>query len=98
MLAEHQLSAGSNARNDDMASARQKDKIEKIMHEHKESTLKSDSGKKVKTRHLIGRVAQPAAGHTRPSGPAQIAARADFLTFLLLNGSSGCLPGFLRCD
>ena len=53
MLAEHQLSAGSNARNDDMASARQKDKIEKIMHEHKESTLKSDSGKKVKTRHLI---------------------------------------------
>ena len=33
-----------------MATARQKKKVEKVMHEHKQGTLKSGSGKKVKTR------------------------------------------------
>ena len=33
-----------------MATARQKKKVEKVMHEHKQGTLKSSSGKKVKSR------------------------------------------------
>ena len=33
-----------------MATARQKKKVEKVMHEHKHGTLKSGSGKKVKSR------------------------------------------------
>jgi len=33
-----------------MATARQKNKVEKVMHEHKRGTLKSGSGKKVKSR------------------------------------------------
>ena len=33
-----------------MASTRQKHKVEKVMHEHKRGTLKSGSGKKVKSR------------------------------------------------
>ncbi len=33
-----------------MATARQKDKVEKVMHEQKKGTLKSGSGKKVKNR------------------------------------------------
>ena len=33
-----------------MATERQKKKVEKVMHEHKHGTLKSGSGKKVKSR------------------------------------------------
>lgn len=33
-----------------MATARQKNEVEQVMHEHKEGTLKSGSGKKVKSR------------------------------------------------
>ena len=33
-----------------MATAGQKKKVEKVMHEHKHGTLKSGSGKKVKSR------------------------------------------------
>ena len=33
-----------------MATTRQKSKVKKVMHEHKHGTLKSGSGKKVKSR------------------------------------------------
>ena len=38
-----------------MATATQKKKVHKVMHEHKKGTLKSGSGKKVRSRKAGGR-------------------------------------------
>ena len=51
------------------ATARQKKKVEKVMHEHKRGTLKSGSGKKVKSRKqaiAIGLSKARAAGKKVP--------------------------------
>ena len=47
-----------------MASARQKDKVEKAMHEHKQGTLKSGSGKKVKSRKQPIAIAMSESGQS----------------------------------
>jgi Family of unknown function (DUF6496) len=48
-----------------MAIARQKDKVEKVMHEHKEGTLKSGSGKKVKSRKQAIAIAMSESGQSK---------------------------------
>jgi hypothetical protein len=48
-----------------MASARQKSKVEKMMHEHKRGTLKSSSGKKVKSRKQAIAIAMSESGQSR---------------------------------
>jgi hypothetical protein len=48
-----------------MASTRQKNKVEKVMHEHKRGTLKSSSGKKVKSRKQAIAIAMSESGQSR---------------------------------
>jgi hypothetical protein len=48
-----------------MASTRQKKKVEKVMHEHKRGTLKSGSGKKVKSRKQAIAIAMSESGQSR---------------------------------
>jgi hypothetical protein len=48
-----------------MATARQKRKVEKVMHEHKEGSLKSGSGKKVKSRKQAIAIAMSESGQSR---------------------------------
>ena len=48
-----------------MASTRQKHKVEKVMHEHKRGTLKSGSGKKVKSRKQAIAIAMSESGQSR---------------------------------
>ena len=48
-----------------MASARQKDKVEKVMHEHKKGTLKSGSGKKVRSRKQAVAIAMSESGQSK---------------------------------
>jgi hypothetical protein len=48
-----------------MATARQKKKVEKVMHEHKEGTLRSGSGKKVKSRKQAVAIAMSESGQSR---------------------------------
>ena len=48
-----------------MASTRQTKKVEKVMHEHKRGTLKSGSGKKVKSRKQAIAIAMSESGQSR---------------------------------
>jgi hypothetical protein len=48
-----------------MATTRQKKKVEKVMHEHKQGTLKSSSGKKVKNRKQAIAIATSESGQSR---------------------------------
>ena len=48
-----------------MATARQKKKVEKVMHEQKLGTLKSSSGKKVKSRKQAIAIALSESGQSR---------------------------------
>jgi hypothetical protein len=47
------------------ATARQKKKVEKVMHEHKRGTLKSGSGKKVKAASRRSRSPCPRSGQSK---------------------------------
>jgi Family of unknown function (DUF6496) len=47
------------------ATARQKKKVEKVMHEHKRGTLKSSSGKKVKSRKQAIAIAMSESGQSK---------------------------------
>ena len=53
-----------------MATARQKKKVEKVMHEHKEGTLRSGSGKKVKSRKQAIAIAMSESGQSWRKKPA----------------------------
>jgi len=48
-----------------MATTRQKKKVEKVMHEHKQGTLKSGSGKKVKSRKQAIAIAMSESGQSK---------------------------------
>ena len=48
-----------------MASTRQKKKVEKVMHEHKEGTLRSGSGRKVKNRKQAIAIAMSESGQSK---------------------------------
>jgi uncharacterized protein DUF6496 len=48
-----------------MATKAQKKKVHKVMHEHKEGTLKSSSGKKVKSRKQAVAIAMHESGQSR---------------------------------
>ena len=48
-----------------MATARQQDKVEKVMYEHKKGTLKSGSGKKVKSRKQAVAIAMSESGQSK---------------------------------
>ena len=48
-----------------MATARQKKKVDKVMHEHKQGTLKSGSGKKVKSRKQAIAIAMHESGQSK---------------------------------
>jgi hypothetical protein len=48
-----------------MATATQKKKVHKLMHEHKEGTLKSGSGKKVSSRKQAVAIAMSESGQSR---------------------------------
>jgi hypothetical protein len=54
-----------------MATARQKNKVEKVMHEHKEGTLKSGSGKKVRSRKQAIAIAMSESGQSKRKKPAE---------------------------
>ena len=47
-----------------MATARQKSKVHKVMNEHKKGTLKSGSGRKVKSRKQAIAVAMSESGQS----------------------------------
>jgi hypothetical protein len=49
----------------DMASSRQKRKVKKVMAEHKRGTLKSGSGRKVKSRKQAIAIAMSESGQSR---------------------------------
>src|SRR6266702_8294788 len=53
-----------------MATTSQKKKVEKVMHEHKRGTLKSGSGKKVKSRKQAIAIAMSESGQSRRRKPA----------------------------
>ena len=48
-----------------MAMERQQKKVEKVMHEHKPGTLKSGSGKKVKSRKQAIAIAMHESGQSK---------------------------------
>lgn len=48
-----------------MASTRQKEKVEKVMHEHKKGALRSGSGKKVKSRKQAIAIAMSESGQSK---------------------------------
>jgi hypothetical protein len=48
-----------------MATAGQTRKVEKVMHEHKNGTLKSGSGRKVKSRKQAVAIAMSESGQSR---------------------------------
>jgi len=48
-----------------MATTRQKKKVEKVMHEHKRGTLRSGSGKKVKSRKQAIAIAMSESGQSK---------------------------------
>ena len=49
-----------------MATPRQKQKVEKVMHEFKTGTLKSGSGRKVKARKQAVAIALSESGQSNP--------------------------------
>jgi hypothetical protein len=48
-----------------MATAKQKSKVSRVMHEHKEGKLASSSGKKVKSRKQAIAIAMSESGQSR---------------------------------
>jgi len=48
-----------------MATATQKKKVHKVMHEHKKGTLKSGSGKKVRSRKQAVAIAMSESGQSK---------------------------------
>jgi hypothetical protein len=48
-----------------MATASQKRKVEKVMHEYKEGDLKSNSGRKVKSRRQAVAIAMSESGQSK---------------------------------
>ena len=48
-----------------MATERQKKKVEKVMHEHKHGTLRSGSGKQVKSRKQAIAIAMHESGQSK---------------------------------
>ena len=48
-----------------MAPATQKKKVHKVMHEHKKGTLKSSSGKKVRSRRQAVAIAMSESGQSK---------------------------------
>jgi hypothetical protein len=48
-----------------MASTRQKKKVEKVMQEHKKGTLRSGSGRKVKSRKQAIAIAMSESGQSK---------------------------------
>ena len=48
-----------------MATATQKKKVHKVMHEHKKGTLKSRSGKKVRSRKQAVAIAMSESGQSK---------------------------------
>jgi hypothetical protein len=52
-------------RGEDMATARQKKKVEKVMHEYKDHRLKGGAGKKVKSRKQAIAIAMSESGQSR---------------------------------
>ena len=58
-----------------MATATQKKKVHKVMHEHKEGTLKSGSGKKVSSRKQAVAIAMSESGQSKRSCRALPAAQ-----------------------
>jgi hypothetical protein len=50
---------------ENMATTSQKKKVEKVMHEHKHGTLKSGSGKKVKSRKQAVAIAMHESGQSK---------------------------------
>ena len=48
-----------------MATTRQKKKVEKVMHEHKHGSLKSGSGKKVKSRKQAIAIVMSESGQSK---------------------------------
>lgn len=48
-----------------MATAKQQSKVKKVMHEHKHGTLKSGSGRKVKSRKQAIAIAMSELGQSR---------------------------------
>jgi hypothetical protein len=50
---------------DEMASPQQKSKVKKVMAEHKRGTLKSGSGKKVKSRKQAIAIAMSESGQSK---------------------------------
>src|SRR5205085_10720248 len=53
-----------------MATASQKRKVHKVMHEHKQGSLKSGSGRKVKSRKQAIAIAMSESGQSRRRKPA----------------------------
>jgi len=51
-----------------MASVKQKSKVSRVMHEHKEGKLTSGSGKKVKSRKQAIAIAMSESGQSRKKG------------------------------
>jgi hypothetical protein len=48
-----------------MATSAQKKKVHKVMHEHKKGTLKSSSGKKVRSRKQAVAIAMSESGQSK---------------------------------
>jgi len=48
-----------------MATTTQKKKVHKVMHEHKKGTLKSSSGKKVRSRRQAVAIAMSESGQSK---------------------------------
>ena len=48
-----------------MTTATQKSKVKKVMHKHKEGTLKSGSGRKVKSRKQAVAIAMSESGQSK---------------------------------
>ena len=53
------------------ATTRQKNKVEKVMHEYKEGDLKSSSGDKVKSRKQAVAIALSESGQSRKTAKAK---------------------------
>jgi hypothetical protein len=54
-----------------MATAKQKSKVSRVMHEHKEGKLASSSGKKVKSRKQAIAIAMSESGQSRKTGQSR---------------------------
>ena len=81
-----------------MATASQKKKVEKVMHEHKHGTLKSGSGKKVKSRKQAIAIGLSEAREKGGKVPSRKAARKSGLERVKIPLVSTCsLPFPFLC-